>query len=70
MPVAVVGATVAVNVSGDPYVDGFADEASVTIVPAWFTVCVSVGEMLALSLGSPPYEAVIELDPTASIDVL
>jgi hypothetical protein len=38
VPVAVVGVTVAVKVTEEPYVDGFADEASVTAVFILFTV--------------------------------
>jgi len=38
VPVAVAGMTVAVNVTGDPYADGFGDEASVTVVVTGFTV--------------------------------
>jgi len=34
VPVAVAGVTVAVNVTGEPYADGFADEVSVTVVLA------------------------------------
>jgi hypothetical protein len=47
-PVAVVGVTVAVKVTEDPYADGFAAEVNVTLVFAGFTPCVSVGEMLLL----------------------
>jgi hypothetical protein len=54
VPVAVVGVTVAVNVTEEPYTDGFADEANVTVVLALFTVCVNVGEVLPLSFVSPP----------------
>jgi hypothetical protein len=54
VPVAVAGEIVAENVTEDPYVDGFADEASVTVVLAWFTACVSAGEVLVLSFASPP----------------
>jgi hypothetical protein len=32
VPVAVVGVTVAVNVTEEPYTDGFTDEVSVTVV--------------------------------------
>jgi hypothetical protein len=54
VPVAVVGATVAVNVTEVPYADGFADEASVTLVFVLFTVCVRVVDVLLLSFVSPP----------------
>jgi hypothetical protein len=54
VPVAVDGVTVAVKVTEEPYVDGFADEASATVVFALFTVCVSVDDVLVLSFASPP----------------
>ena len=54
VPVAVVGVTVAVNVTGAPNADGFADEASVTLVFALFTVWVSTEDVLLLSFVSPP----------------
>ncbi len=70
VPVAVEGETVAVNVTDEPYVDGFADEANITVVLALFTVWVNTEDVLLLSFVSPPYEAVIEFDPTASVEVL
>jgi hypothetical protein len=69
VPVAVVGITVAVNVTEEPYVDGF-DEEVIAMVVVAFTVCVRVDDVLLLSFVSPPYAAVIEFDPTASVDVL
>jgi hypothetical protein len=54
VPVAVVGVTVAVNVTDEPYVDGFVDEASVTVVFVLFTVWVSTEDVLLLSFVSPP----------------
>ena len=54
VPVAAVGATVAVNVTDEPYVDGFADEASVTVVFVLFTVWVSTEDVLLLSSVFPP----------------
>ena len=53
VPVAVVGVTVPVNVTDEPYADGFADEASVTVVFAFCTVCVSTEDVLLLSFASP-----------------
>jgi hypothetical protein len=53
VPVAVVGASVAVNVTEAPNADGFADEASVTVVFVLFTVWVSTEDVL-LSFVSPP----------------
>jgi len=54
VPVAAEGETVAVKVTEEPNVDGFADEASVTEVLALFTVWVRVEEVLVLSFASPP----------------
>jgi hypothetical protein len=54
VPVAVVGDNVAVNVTDAPNPDGFRDEASVVVVVALLTVCVSVLDVLVLSLVSPP----------------
>jgi hypothetical protein len=70
VPVAVVGESAAMNVTEIPYVDGFADEVSVTVVLTLFTVWVSAEDVLLLSFVSPPYAAVIEFDPTASVEVL
>jgi hypothetical protein len=44
---------VAVKVTGEPYDDGFADDVKATVELAWLTVCVSAGEVLALSFVSP-----------------
>jgi hypothetical protein len=70
VPVAAVGANVAVNVTDVPRVEGFVEEATVTVVVALFTVCVRVEETLLLSFASPPYEAVIECAVTESVEVL
>jgi hypothetical protein len=48
VPVAVEGETVAVNVTDEPYADGFADEARVIVVFALFTTWVSTAEVLTL----------------------
>lgn len=48
VPVHVEGVTVAVNFTDDPYVEGFAEEVTVMVEFALFTVCVSVDEVLAL----------------------
>jgi hypothetical protein len=53
VPVANDGVTVAVNVSGEPYVDGLPDEVSVTVTLALFTVSASADEELLLSFASP-----------------
>jgi hypothetical protein len=54
VPVASEGVTVAVSVTDKPYVDGFAEEVSVTVVFALLTVWVSTDDVLPLSLASPP----------------
>lgn len=48
VPDAVDGDIVAVNVTDVPYVDGFLDEATVIVVFALFTVCVSTDDVLPL----------------------
>jgi hypothetical protein len=48
VPVAADGTTVAVNVTDEPYVDGFAEEANVTVEFALFTVWVNVEDALLL----------------------
>ena len=54
VPVAAEGVTVAVKVTGDPYPDGFAEEATVVVLLALLTVCVNVEDVLLLSFESPP----------------
>jgi hypothetical protein len=49
-----------VNVTDCPNTDGFADDATVVVVVAWFTVCVSIEDVLPVKFVSPPYTAVIE----------
>jgi hypothetical protein len=70
VPVAADGVTVAVNVTDELNVDGFADEARVTVEFALLTVCVSAEDVLELYVELPPYPAVIEFEPTASVAVL
>jgi hypothetical protein len=70
VPVASDGVTVAVNVTEEPYVDGFADEVSVVVELATFTVWVRADDVLLLQFPSPPYDAVIECDPAAKVEVL
>ena len=54
-------ATVAVNVTPCPEIDGFSDEATVVVLLALLTVWViAVLGGLPLKLVSPPYDAVIE----------
>jgi len=70
VPVAVVGVTVAVNFTDEPYADGFADEASVTVVLALFTLWISSKDVLPLYFALPPYEAVRKCEPGASFELL
>jgi hypothetical protein len=62
-------ATVAVNVTDCPNTDGLADEVRVVVVFALLTVWVRTALVLPEKLESPLYLAVIEWDPTASVDV-
>ncbi len=48
VPVAAKGVTVAVNVTVEPYAEGFADEARVIVVLAGSTVWVSAKDVLPL----------------------
>ena len=70
VPVAVAGVTVAVNFTDEPYADGFADEASVTVGLALFTIWGSTEDVLLLYVVLPPYDAVIECKPSASFELL
>jgi hypothetical protein len=62
------GATVAVNVTNCPVVDGLAEEVTVVVVVAWVTVCVRAVDVLVPKFVSPLYTAVIESEPTGSGD--
>jgi hypothetical protein len=66
--VAVDGETIAVKVTLRPFLDGLALEMTVVVVVALFTVCESAGDALAEWFESPPYCAVMEWEPTASVD--
>jgi hypothetical protein len=46
-------ATVAVKVLACPNTDGSGAEVNVAVVDAWFTVCVSTGEVVPVKLVSP-----------------
>lgn len=70
VPVAVVDEIVAVKVTEEPKAEGFADDETVVVVLALFTVCVSVDEVLVLQFESPPYEPVTEWDPAAKAEVV
>src|SRR5207247_320158 len=58
--------TVAVKVTDSADRDGLAEELAGVVVP-YFTVCVSLEEVLPLKFASPPYDALIEWEPTASV---
>src|SRR5947199_7882741 len=58
--------TVAVKVTDFPNTDGLAEELADVVVP-YFTVCVSLEEVLPLKFALPPYDALIEREPTASV---
>jgi hypothetical protein len=62
------GGTVVVIVTGEPYELG-PDVVTVTVGVVLFTVSVRFAEP-ALLLASPPYEAVIELAPIGSVEVV
>src|SRR5207249_1283854 len=59
--------TVAVKVTDCPDSDGLAEELTSVAVLAFFTVWVSVLEVLPLKVALPPYDAVIGCAPTASV---
>jgi len=69
----VLGVIVAVNVTGEP-LDAETAELinAVLVATAAFGVMVSAtaADVLAAKLESPPYAAVIECDPTVSVDVV
>jgi hypothetical protein len=62
--------TVAVNVTGCPYTDGFTELTSVLVVLSLFTVCDSVPEVLPEKLPSPPYRAVTRCIPPLRLEVV
>src|ERR1041384_1446671 len=69
VPVADAGATVAVNVTDCPTAEGFAEEPSVTVEAALFTVCETAAEVLVAVFASPLYTAVMECAPAASAEI-
>ena len=66
----VAGVTVALNVTASWSRDGFAEETSVTDVPALSTVCIRTGDVLPLKSSLPPYTAVFECTPRARVEVV
>src|SRR6266481_366616 len=59
---------VAVNTTAWPSVAGFKLDATAVVVAAWFTVCVTAPDVLAVKLPSPLYFAVMECEPTDRLD--
>jgi hypothetical protein len=62
--------TVAVNVTACPKLAGLTEEATVDVVPAAFTTSLSAEEVEAPKLPVAAYTAVIELVPTARLEVV
>jgi hypothetical protein len=60
---AVFAVTVAVNVTADPAIDGFADDVTAVVVVAGFTTKVVGPEVLDAYVVSPPYITVITCEP-------
>ena len=58
--------TVDFSVTLCPLLDGLGETVR-SVVVAWITVCFRTAEVLAVFAVSPPYSAVIEWPPTASV---
>ena len=58
VPVALEGETVAVRLTAERKVAGLGDEVSVVAAGVWLTVWDRLDDVLAVSLVSPPYDAV------------
>src|SRR5439155_405316 len=58
--------TVAVKVTDCLNTDGLAEELTDVVVP-YFTVCVSLGDVLALKFARPPHDALLGCAPSASV---
>jgi hypothetical protein len=69
VPVAALGVTVAKKVTNCPDVDGFCEEVRFTLDDGVVTVWESAADVLAVSLASPPYDAVIGCVPTDKLDI-
>ena len=69
VPVAVV-LTVAVKVTDWLKVDGLRDEVTAVVVASLFTTWLNAVELLVAKVASPPYTAVIECDPMASVEIV
>ena len=70
VPVTEAGVIFAVKVTACPAREGFKEEASETLVLTLVTTWATVGEVAAVSLASPPYEAVIEWVATDKVEVV
>src|SRR5215469_10963313 len=68
VPVAPEGDTVAVNVTDWPETDGFRDETMATVAASFDTVTFTAEDVLAASLASPLYAAVMLWVPAASVE--
>ena len=68
VPVAALGDIWTLNGTLCPKADGFADDATVTVVAASLAVWVNTADVLVALFASPLYTAVIECDPAASED--
>jgi hypothetical protein len=53
-----------VKVTDWPNTDGLTEDATVVVVLAWFTICVTAPDVLVVKLLSPLYTAVIECEVT------
>ena len=61
------GVTVAVRVTAWPTADGLGDVVNIVAVGSR-TTCIKVADVLRVSLASPPYDAVSELEPSGSVE--
>jgi len=59
-------ATVAVNLTDSPLVDGFTDDETTIVILALVTVWVKIADLLVTSFPLPPYVAVMEFVPGGS----
>src|SRR2546427_693708 len=58
--------TVAVKVTDCPDTDGLAEELT-NVVVLYFTVWLTLDDLLPVNLASPPQDAVLECEPAASV---
>src|SRR5207247_8856464 len=60
--------TVAVRVTAWPTIDGLTSATTAVVVAAWPTTWFKVNEVLPTKTVSPPYEAVMEWEPTERLE--